>query len=154
MAENRLPQRKAATFRRKQYFVERGLQLRFARFVILFAFIASLVTGLIIFFTTFLILGQKLSQVYPQGRLVEIFRSAYLAAFGSFVVILPLLFYFSIKFSHRIAGPLPKIYQALRDIGNGNFDVRLVLRKRDELVELADIINDTAGKLKERDKNK
>lgn len=154
MTENRLPARKAATFRRKQYFVERGLQLRFARFVILFALLASLVTGLIIFFTTFMILGQKLSQVYPQGRLVVIFRSAYIAAFMSLLVIIPILFYFSIKFSHRIAGPLPKIYQALRDIGNGRFQVNLVLREHDELKELADVINETATKLKEREKHK
>jgi methyl-accepting chemotaxis protein len=151
MTENRLPPNNKPSFRRKQYVVDRGLQLRFARFVILFAFIASSVTGIVIFFTTFLILGQKLSQVYPQGRLVEIFRSTYIAAFFSFIVILPALFYFSIKFSHRIAGPLPKIYRALRAIGSGDFDVKLVLRKHDELKELADIINDTASKLKERD---
>ncbi len=142
------------SFRRKQYFVEHGLQLRFARFVILFVFLSSFATGLTIFFTTFMMLGERLASVYPQGRLVEIFRSVYFAAFVDMIVILPLIFYGSILFSHRIAGPLPKIYNTLREIGRGNFEVNLVLRKRDELVDLASTINEMAKNLKEREAKK
>ncbi|MBI4431989.1 MAG: HAMP domain-containing protein [Candidatus Omnitrophica bacterium] len=143
-----------ATFRRKKYFVERGLQLRFARFVILYVFAASILTGLTIFYTTFMMLGERLADVYPQGRVIQIFRSVHLALLVDMLIILPLIFYGSIMFSHRIAGPLPKIYQALKMIGQGNFDIRLVLRKGDELKELADGINDMAARLKERDARK
>ena len=135
-------------FRRKKYFVDRGLQLRFARFVILFVFISSILTAILVFYTTFTILGGRLAEVYPQGRLVSIFRSVYLAFFVNLVVILPVIFYGSIVFSHRIAGPLPKIYQALQQIGQGQFDVNLTLRKHDELKELADAINKMAAALK------
>ena len=137
--------------RRKKYFVERGLQLRFARFVIFFAFAASIITGLTIFYTTFLMLGERLADVYPQGRLAEIFKSVHIALFIDLVVALPIIFYGSIKFSHRIAGPLPKIYQALRNIGEGNFDVKLILRKNDELRDLADTINEMAKNLGDRE---
>ncbi len=139
-------------FRRKKYFVDRGLQLRFARFVILFVFVSSILTGLIVFYTTFMILGGRLAEVYPQGRLVSIFQSVYLAFFANLIVILPIIFYGSIVFSHRIAGPLPKIYQTLRQIGKGNFDVNLTLRKHDELKELADAINGMVADLKAREK--
>jgi len=135
-------------FRRKKYFVDRGLQLRFARFVILFVFISSILTAILVFYTTFTILGGRLAEVYPQGRLVSIFRSVYLAFFVNLVVILPVIFYGSIVFSHRIAGPLPKIYQALQQIGQGQFDVNLTLRKHDELKELAEAINQMAAALK------
>ncbi len=141
-----------ATFRRKKYFVDRGLQLRFARFVILLAFIASLLTGGAIFFTTFMLMGEKLANVYPQARLVEIFQSVYVWAFVSLLAVLPLIFWGSIKFSHRIAGPLPKIYQFVRNVGDGNYDVKLTLRKYDELRELADHLNEMAKKLRERQK--
>lgn len=137
--------------RRKRYFVDRGLQLRFARFVILFVFAACLVTSLTTFYTTFMMLGERLADVYPQGRLVAIFRSVHIAFLVNLLVIIPIIFYGSIVFSHRIAGPLPKIYAALREIGKGNYDVKLVLRKRDELKELADVINETAGQLKEKE---
>ena len=140
----------AAWFRRKQYFTERGMQLRFARFVILFVFVSSLLTALTIFYTTFLMLGERLAQVYPQGRLIEIFRSAHITFAISLLVILPLIFWGSIIFSHRVAGPLPKIYQALREVGQGDFDTRVVLRKSDELRELADAINEMSAELKKR----
>ena len=140
--------------RRKKYFINVGFQLRFARFVILFAFASSVVTGLTIFYTSFLLLGEKLVQVYPQTRVVEIFRSVHIALLLDLLIVLPFLFIGSIIFSHRIAGPLPKIYQGLREIGQGNFDVRLVLRKNDELKDLATVINEMAENLKARDLGK
>ncbi len=143
-----------STLRRKQYFVERGLQLRFARFVIIFVFISSILTGLTIFYTTFMMLGERLAQVYPQGRLLTIFKSVHVALFVNLLIALPIIFWGSIIFSHRIAGPLPKIYQALRAIGQGDFDVKLILRKHDELKELAEIINAMADNLKQRDGQK
>ncbi len=139
-----------STFRRKQYFVERGLQLRFARFVILFVLVSVLITGLLIFYTTFMLLGEKLADVYPQGRLVAIFRAVHLAILVDMLILLPIIFWMSIIFSHRIAGPLPKIYRTLKEIGQGNFDIKLVLRKGDELKDLADGINDMAANLKTR----
>src|SRR3989338_9876357 len=117
-----------AGFRRKQYFVERGLQLRFARFVILFVFVSCIVTAFTIFYTTFMMLGARLADVYPQGRLVPIFKFAHLLFLVEMMAILPLIFLGAVLFSHRIAGPLPKIYQTLKNIGNGNFDVNLTLR--------------------------
>ena len=144
----------ASLLRRKKYFVNRGLQLRFARVVIFFAFVSSLVTGVVIFGATFMLLGEKLANVYPQGRLVEIFRSAYAAFFISMLIMVPFIFYGAIVFSHRIAGPLPKIYEALRQVGGGNFDVNLILRKRDELRELANVINEMAKNLRERETRK
>ena len=140
----------AATFRRKQYFVERGLQLRFARFVILFVLVSVLITGLMIFYTTFMLLGEKLADVYPQGRLVSIFRTVHLALIVDALILLPIIFWMSIIFSHRIAGPLPKIYETLKKIGRGEFDQKIVLRKHDELTELVNVINEMAQNLKSK----
>ena len=140
-----------AVVQRKQYFVQKAMQLRFARFVILFVFVSSLLTGGVIFFVTFLLMGEKLASVYPQGRLVPIFQSVYVWAFVSLVAVVPVIFYGSIVFSHRIVGPLPKIYRMLQEIGQGNFDQKLVLRKQDELKELADVINEMTNNLKERE---
>ena len=140
--------------RRKKYFIEKGLQLRFARFVILFVLTSSIVTGLTIFFTTYTMLGERLADVYPQGRLLAISRSVYTALTLNVLVLLPLIFWGSIIFSHRIAGPLPKIYQALKTIGEGHFDVALTLRKHDELKGLAEAINEMAKRLKAMESQK
>ena len=137
-----------AQFQRKQYFVQKAMQLRFARFVILFVFVSSILTGGVIFLVTFLLMGEKLASVYPQERLAPIFQSVYLWAFVSLAGVIPIIFYGSIVFSHRIAGPLPKIHRVLKEIGQGNFDQSLILRKHDELKELADAINEMAVNLK------
>lgn len=144
----------AISMRRKKYIVQRGLQFRFARFVILFVVVSCVLTGGAIFFTTFMLMGEKLANVYPQGRLVSIFQSVYLWAFISLLAAMPFIFWGSIVFSHRIAGPLPKIYQALQNIGEGNFDVKLILRKYDELRDLSDHINEMARQLRERELKK
>jgi HAMP domain-containing protein len=141
----------AVTWRRKRVVVERGMQLRFARFVILYMLGCCVVTACIVFYATFSILGEKLAGIYPQNRLPEIFTQAYVAFFVSLLVAMPPLFYGALAFSHRIAGPLPKIYRALDEIGEGKFDGKLTLRKNDELKELAEHINRMAEKLQQRE---
>jgi hypothetical protein len=115
---------------RKRYFVERKLQLRFARFVLTFMLACCAATGLAVFYATFMVLSDKLVGVYPQSRLVEIFQSLYGALFVALLLVTPLIGYVAILLSHRVAGPLPKIYQALRDIGAGKFETYVSLRKR------------------------
>lgn len=135
-------------FKRTQIIVAKDFQYRFARFVMLFVFGTALVTATTVFFTTFSMLGDKLAQVYPQGRLLVIFRNVY-AAFGiNLVILAPLVFYMSILFSHRIVGPLPKIYEALRRVGQGDLNQKVVLRKNDELRDLAQAVNDMIEGLK------
>jgi nitrogen fixation/metabolism regulation signal transduction histidine kinase len=137
--------------RRKQFMVDRGLQLRFARLALFFILSCCALTAAIVFYTTFTSLSEKLVGIYPQTRLDGIFHSAYVSVSLGLLLVAPVIFYGAIVFSHRVAGPLPKIYQALRDIGGGHFDVKVTLRKKDELKELADEINAMAAKLKERE---
>jgi methyl-accepting chemotaxis protein len=140
-----------AFWRRKQVIIERGLQLRFARFVILYMTLSCFITAFIVFYATFTVLSEKLVGIYPQNQLPEIFHRAYWAFFVGLLIVMPILFYGAVLFSHRIAGPLPKIYEALKELGQGNFDTRLTLRKSDELLDLAEHINQMALKLKERE---
>jgi methyl-accepting chemotaxis protein len=134
--------------RRKQVVVERKIQFRFARFVVLFAIATSFLTSATVFFTTFSLLGDKLADVYPQGRLVAIFRTVYLAFALNLALAAPVLFYLSLRFTHRLAGPLPKIYDTLRKVGQGDFEQKLVLRRNDELRDLADVINEMIENLR------
>jgi signal transduction histidine kinase len=145
---------KMGLFRRTKFIVQREMQFRFARFVVLFTCGSALFTGLTVFYTTYLMLGERLADVYPQGRLMMIVKNAHLAMIINLALVMPVIYFISIRFSHRIAGPLPKIYQAIKSIGEGNYDVKLVLRKKDELQELATLINETANKLKEKQQSK
>ncbi|MEW5744270.1 MAG: methyl-accepting chemotaxis protein [Nitrospirota bacterium] len=54
-------------------------------------------------------------------------------------------------FPHRIAGPLFRIERDLKErVGEGDLSVRFSLRKGDELTDLADAINISLEKLKQR----
>ena len=141
----KLPYRK-----RKQILVEKKIQYRFARFVMMFVGVAALVTGTVIFFSILILMGDKLAAVYPQGRLAPIIRSVYLAFFAILLVSSPVIWYACIKFSFRIVGPLPKTYRYLRDIGHGIYPGLLRYRKYDELQDLAKAVNDMADELKAR----
>ena len=50
----------------------------------------------------------------------------------------------SIYITHRLAGPLYRIEESLREMGQGNLAVRVQLRKSDELQEVARLITEAA----------
>lgn len=127
--------------RRRQYIIKRGLQFRYIGLVFGLAFIASLVTGWTVFATGWHFLGEKLASVYPQGRLVYVLRATNLALIRNLLLISPLVFILALLFSHRIAGPVYRIEKTLEDISKGNLGMKIRLREGDELVDLADMIN-------------
>ncbi|HAZ10994.1 MAG: HAMP domain-containing protein [Candidatus Omnitrophota bacterium] len=127
--------------RRRKYIIEKGLQFRYIGLVFALALIASIVTGWTVFATGWHFLGEKLASVYPQGRLAYVLRATNLALVRNLLLISPLIFILGLLFSHRIAGPVYRIGKTLRDISKGNLGLRIRLREGDELVDLADTIN-------------
>ena len=85
--------------------------------------------------------GEKLANVYPQGRFVYVLKATNLALLRNLLLISPLIFILGLLFSHRIAGPVYRIGKTLRDISKGNLSLRIRLREGDELIDLADTIN-------------
>lgn len=138
-------------YQRKQILVVKKIQYRFAAFVIILAAGAAFLTSLAVFFAVLTVLGDKLASVYPQGRLAPIVRSAYLTFMAVFAMSIPVICYLSIRFSHKVVGPLPKIYQYLSSVGQGVYPGKLVLRDKDHLSDLAIVINEMAEGLKSRD---
>jgi len=128
-------------FRRKKYIIKRGLQFRYIGLVFGLALIASLVTGWTVFATGWHFLGEKLASVYPQGRLIYVFRATNFALIKNLLLISPLVFILALLFSHRIAGPVYRIEKMLEEIVKGNLGLKIRLREGDELVDLAYMIN-------------
>ena len=127
--------------RRRKYIIEKGLQFRYIGLVFALALIASIVTGWTVFATGWHYLGEKLASVYPQGRLVYVLKVTNLALVRNLLLISPLIFILGLLFSHRIAGPVYRISKTVGDISKGNLGLRIRLREGDELVDLADMIN-------------
>ena len=135
-------------FKRTHFLTDLPLQLPYIilNFTVLLLFLAISIG--IVYWTGWSQLVEKLSQVYPQGRLVEILRLLYLRLGIGFLVLLPLAILGTLFLSHAVAGPLVRIKRYLRMMAKGEFDLApLVLRKYDELKDVAELINQITSKM-------
>ncbi len=135
-------------FKRTHYITDLSIQLRYLG-VTLAVLVAFLVVSVwVVYITGWSHLVERLSQIYPQGRLVEILRLIYLRLAIGFVALLPVALGLTLYLSHTVAGPLVRIKRYLRLMARGDFDLApLVLRRFDELKDVADLINDITSKL-------
>jgi nitrate/nitrite-specific signal transduction histidine kinase len=128
---------------RRTYVTDLSLQLRCLLATLLLLVVFFGVAVGVVYVTGWSHLVEKLSLVYPQGRLVEILRLIYFRLAIGFLVLIPVAFLVTLFFSHTIAGPLVRIKRYLRLMARGEFDLApLVLRRHDELKEVAQLINE------------
>lgn len=127
--------------RRKKVFVKRKFQVLYVGYIILFMVFAALISGATVFHTLFSILGEKLAGIYPEGRLMAIFGKTMLILGRNLLILTPFIIVIGIFLSHRIAGPIFRIEKVMEEIGNGNFKMRLAIRKSDQLHEMVEAVN-------------
>ena len=135
-------------FKRTHYINDLSLQLRyiFVTLIVLLAFLG--ISIWVVYVTGWAHLVEKLSQIYPQGRLVEMLKLIYLRLAFGFALLLPVALGLTLYLSHTIAGPLVRIKRYLRLMAKGEFDLApLVLRRFDELKDVADLINEITSRL-------
>lgn len=136
--------------RRRIYLIKTKFQLKYTGLILLFMFVVAWVVGSTVYYTGWLLMGEKLANVYPQGRLVAIMRTIDLTLILRLLLMTPLVVIFSIFLSHKVAGPLYRIEKFLKGVANGDLSAKLRLRKGDELQDLAEAINDMTDDLKYR----
>ena len=128
-------------FKRTKYLVSTNFQLRYVGIILLLMLVTALMCSYIIYYTVMVVMGEKLSNVYPQGRLIAIINIVNLKILFSLLLITPIVAAVGIYLSHKIAGPIYRIEKFLDDMVLGNLGSRIVLRKGDELMSVADKIN-------------
>ncbi len=140
------------TNKRKNYFIKKQFQVRFIlKFCILLLAGVILSTGLLFLFS--------------QDTLTSSFQQSKLEIRNTAVAILPSVIYtnlitlglvtlatviVTLFVSHKIAGPLFRFEQELKEIGEGNLTKRVVLRKKDQITDMADRLNDMVASLQEK----
>lgn len=140
------------TFRRRRhYFVKNKFQLKYIGVILGVMFLGAVVSGYTIYYNTWLLLGEKLANVYPQGRLMQIFRSVNMSLAINLFFVSIFCIGVAIFTSHRVAGPICRMVKFMDDVTDGNYSQRVRLRKHDELKDLAEAINTLVDKL-EREK--
>lgn len=140
-----------AALRRRRFVVDRRYQFRAAFFAVAVAMLLLLLLNLSLLFTSRQS-AEAAKTVAPEfSDFIEAQDRVQmgLVATGS-IVFLVGVFLVSILESHRTAGAAFKIGRALDRIRDGRLDVRLKLRRGDNLHELASAANGMAGALHER----
>lgn len=136
--------------RRRKYLIKRGLQFRYIGAILVTVFIVALICVTTTYYSLLVLFGEKLANVYPQGRLMVTLKQVNLIVLSRILILLPFVAVAGLLLSHRIAGPVFRIEKVLKEIGDGNFDIQVHLRKRDELKDVAAAINQMNLNLKER----
>jgi methyl-accepting chemotaxis protein len=135
-------------YRRKQYLVDRGYQMRFVTRVFVVVLIVSVISSLIS--TSLLWTNMYRPDLEQQATLIAAMIAVATTLLVELLISIPLVFFLGIRQSHRVVGPVNRIKRVLEAIGAGDFSQRIVLRRGDALEGLAKSINQMAENLQQR----
>ena len=137
-------------YKRTHYIVEKDMQFRYAALILIHLVVFFIITVLVIYFSGWRGIIEKLSNVYPQAVLVGILNKIYLRLCIGFLLLLPVAVISAILASHKIAGPLVRIKSSLNQLIGGNYNLNVKLRKGDQLQDVADLLNKLVAALKNK----
>jgi methyl-accepting chemotaxis protein len=140
--------KQGATYRRTQYLVAKKFQLKYAGIILLLVSLTAIMCSYVIYYTMMLTMGDKLANVYPQGRLISIVNMVNFRILLSMLLVAPIVMIIGIYASHKIAGPIYRIERFLGSMADGDLSTPLTLRKNDELINLAGGINRVVDSVK------
>lgn len=138
--------------RRRRYFIKKNFQFRFIiKFCLLILIGAVISTGLLL-----LLSQDTLTSSFNQSRLVikntalailpaVIYTNLITLGLITLATIIVMMF-----ISHKLAGPLFRFENELREIGEGNLTKAIVLRKKDQITDIADSFNIMSARLREK----
>ena len=137
-----------ATLRRRtRLFILRSFQIRYITLILVFMLATALMTGFTVYYTTWVMFGEKLAAVYPQGLLLDIVQKVNTVLLLRLLFVTPLVVLIALVLSHRIAGPIYRIQRFVKKLNAGDYAEKLKLRERDELQDVAVSLNGLAGRL-------
>ena len=122
---------------RKQYMIKKGFQLRFMTTIIIAMVLIALVTGLTIYYA---VMQTLTTQFHGENLALVKYAITYRLFLRSILLILAIAI-ISVFLSHRIAGPIYKFEQTIKECASGKNVNEIKLRRGDEFYELASAIN-------------
>ena len=136
---------------RKNYFVAKAMQSKYAAMSILIVLLVSVVTAfnLYLLASFFLETDATLTQQYTVVSFLSEFTSKYAGRlFTILIVNIFIVFIVAVIYSHKTAGPAYKLEKCIQRITNGDLNFAINLRKDDNLKELASALNKLSEKLR------
>lgn len=136
--------------KRRSYFIKKDFQFRFILKFCLLVFIGVVISTVLLF-------------LFSQDTLTSSFQQSRLVIKKTGLAILPSLVYtnlitlglitlatiiVTLFVSHKIAGPMFRFEKELKDVGQGDLTKKVIVRKKDQITELADCLNNMIGDLR------
>jgi methyl-accepting chemotaxis protein len=127
-------------YKRRNFFIDRQFQLKYILLVIFMLLLYTLV------FVGTLFIPQIMpfifsSPVDEQVKAADILLLYHENVWPAVIIVIPLFGFFSIFFTHKIAGPVYRLKVRLQQMTAWDLDSRVTLRNGDDLQDLADCVN-------------
>ena len=135
-------------YRRTQYLVDRGYQLRFVTRVFVVVLVVAVVSALIS--TGLLWTNMYRPDLEQSTTLIAALIAVATTLLVELLISIPLVYFLGIRQSHRVVGPVNRMKRVLEAIGAGDFSQRIVVRRGDALEDMAKTINGMAERLSQR----
>ena len=135
-------------YRRTQYLVDRGYQLRFVTRVFVVVLVVAVVSALIS--TGLLWINMYRPELEQSTTLIAALIAVATTLLIELLIAIPLVYFLGIRQSHRVVGPVNRMKRVLEAIGAGDFSQRIVVRRGDALEDMAKTINQMAEHLGQR----
>jgi len=136
---------------RKNYLINKPYQLGFSFFLVLIIFI---IVVIVVLLTHYLMLSTVINTVNQSGamptakELVDLSLRPLLIVIPIVFILFAILLVYLIFLTHRTAGPLHQLKNAMSRVSKGDFSVRIKFRKADEIKDIEDSFNEMVDNLK------
>lgn len=143
-------------YKRRNYLINKSVQLRYMAMVGLLMITISIATGWSIYYTTWTLLLDRLEGIVTLDKLmIQLNRIILVRTISLVLVSICLGGLVTMFIIHRIVGPLFRVDCIMHQIGNGIIPRAVKFRKGDEFHDLAEAVNKATGKIGEvSEKNK
>lgn len=139
------------TSQRKNYFISKDMQTKFAGTILLLALLVTIITACNIYVLGSYFYDSSITQ--NEGRTLSMVMESFIREFWPRLIILVvvniiIVFVVSVMYSHQIAGPAYKLENSIKRITEGDLTFEVSLRRNDNLKELASALNSLLEKFR------
>ncbi|OIN97973.1 hypothetical protein AUJ66_01835 [Candidatus Desantisbacteria bacterium CG1_02_38_46] len=138
--------------RRKKILVDRKIQLRYMRTIIVLLVLFAVALGISNYVITGFVLRVSQLGQYAEARFYQVYNRIVYLIILEIVIFIILAAVISVFTSHRFAGPVSRIKEAMNAVKSGNFNYRIKIRKGDDLTDVVNEFNEMLDGLQEKNK--
>lgn len=136
---------------RLKFITGNPLQSKFLALILLSILLPLFVVGGCLYYLIFQVMAEQLA--IPESiayNLIPVLHKINFLLIVGLPPIVIVLFMWGVTLSHKLCGPLRRLENDLRKISDGDPNIRLKIRKDDDLRPLADVINKIIDKLERK----